>query len=127
MTICSTAKSKKKSKSFNKIESAKYLVYVVGNGNVNIEEFLKQEEIIVEKKTKKGISDVDIRKDIKNIEYVGKENEYDVFVMHLSAGSNANLKPETVLNAFDKMMAYKTDFCKVIRTNIYFENDINVF
>ena len=114
-------------KSFNKIESAKYLVYTIGNGDINVEDFLSLKEVVVEKKTKKGISDVDIRKDIKDIKYLGKDEEYDVFVMQLSAGSIANLKPETVLNAFCKFMGYKTDFYKVVRTNIYFENNINIF
>ena len=127
LKILDAKKLNESDKSFNKIESAKYLVYVIGNGNIDLGRFLSLNQIIVEKKTKKGISDVDIKKDIKNIEYLGKENDFDVFVMHLSAGSSANLKPETVLNAFEKFMEYKTEFFKVKRTNMYFENDINVF
>lgn len=111
----------------SKIDSAKYIVYVNGEGKIDVDKLLNMQVVEVEKKTKKGISDVDIRKDIRNIEYLGKEDEYDVFKMHLSAGSNSNLKPETVLLAMEKYLGYKSDYCKIKRINMYFENDINIF
>ncbi len=114
-------------KSFNKIDSAKYIVYTLGNGYKEIEKLLEMESIEVEKKTKKGISNVDIKKDIRNVKYVGCEEDYDVFIMHLSAGSNSNLKPETVLKAMELYLGYKVEFYKIKRINMYFENNINIF
>jgi radical SAM-linked protein len=127
LKIIEAKKLTESDKSFNKIDSAKYIVHTQGNGCREIEKLLEMESIEVEKKTKKGISNVDIRKDIRNIEYIGLEDEYDVFIMHLSAGSNSNLKPETVLKAMELYLGYKTEFYKVKRISMYFENSINIF
>jgi radical SAM-linked protein len=127
LKIIEAKKLTESDKSFNKIDSAKYIVHTQGNGCREIEKLLEMESIEVEKKTKKGISNVDIRKDIRNIEYIGLEDEYDVFIMHLSAGSNSNLKPETVLKEMELYLGYKTEFYKVKRISMYFENSINIF
>lgn len=111
----------------SKIASAKYLVFAQGIGDTSIETLLDKDDITVEKKTKKGISSVNIRPDILSLNYLGKDNEYDVFEMHLSAGSSANLKPETVLAAMDKYLGYSTKYFRIKRTNMYFENAINIF
>lgn len=127
LKIIDAKKLTEEDKSFNKIDSAKYIVHTTGTGCKEIEKLLELDCVEVEKKTKKGISNVDIKKDIRNVEYVGTEDEYDVFIMHLSAGSNSNLKPETVLKAMELYLGYKTEFYKVKRINMYFENDINIF
>ena len=117
-------------RALSKVMSAKYLVLCESEDAIDgkaIENLLENENITVEKKTKKGISDVDIRPDIISISYLGKDNLSDVFEMHLSAGSSANLKPETVLSAMEKYLGYKVGHTQVKRINMYFENCINIF
>lgn len=74
------------------------------------EEFLKQEQILVMKKTKKGERETDIRPWIYHLEVVCgekacKEKEEDAgtdrqIQMRVATGSAANLKPELVIQAY---------------------------
>ena len=59
--------------------------------------FLALSSMVVPKKTKSGIKDADIRCDIADIKL-----EDGCMSMLLSAGSNANLKPDVVIKAMNK-------------------------
>lgn len=86
-----------------------------------IAEFLAMENILIEKKTKSGIKETDIRPDIKNIKVTLGKIE-----MTLSAGSRANLKPEVVIAAMNKYIdGYHSGDCRYHRKQIY-DNDMNV-
>jgi len=86
-----------------------------------IADFLSMEQILIEKKTKSGIKETDIRPDIKDIKVTLGKIE-----MMLSAGSRANLKPEVVIAAMNKYIAgYNSGDCKYHRKQI-FDNDMNV-
>lgn len=62
-----------------------------------LSEFYKQEEIVMVKKTKKGEREVNLKPSI----YELKSFEGRIF-MKVSAGSQDNLKPELVMEAYDK-------------------------
>ena len=80
-----------------------------------IADFLSNKEILIEKKTKSGIKETDIRPDIKDIKLY-----LDRIEMTLSAGSRANLKPEVVVNAMNKYIAgYQSGECEYHRKAIY--------
>lgn len=80
-----------------------------------IADFLSNKEILIEKKTKSGIKETDIRPDIKDIKLF-----LDRIEMTLSAGSRANLKPEVVVNAMNKYIAgYQSGECEYHRKAIY--------
>ncbi len=64
-----------------------------------IESFLARENIICEKKTKKGTREIDIRPLIYQMEARGES-----IFLKLSGGSVNNLKPEMVLNAFSDFL-----------------------
>lgn len=81
----------------------------------SVAEFLENKEIIIDKKTKSGIKETDIRGDIKEITLDG---EY--IYMTLSAGSRANLKPETVIKAMEKYIdGYTSGDCDYHRLKIF--------
>lgn len=61
-----------------------------------IEAFMQKSEILVDKRTKSGIKNTDIRQDIFAL-----KQENGELVMELSAGNERNLKPETVLSAME--------------------------
>ncbi len=61
-----------------------------------LENTLKQNEIIVEKKTKKSLKEVDIRPDIFSLKDVST-GDMNKIQMIISTGSNRNLKPETLV------------------------------
>ncbi len=62
-----------------------------------LDEFMKRETVVTEKKTKSGIKPTDIRPDIKSL--VPKGNTIEAI---LSAGSRANLKPDVVIKAMNE-------------------------
>jgi len=91
---------------------ADYFVRGSGTGVKKIEETLAAEEIVIAKKTKKGVRDTDIRADIFEI----RAENGGVF-MRLSAGSERFLNPltvagllfenETTAAAFTRLELYK--------------------
>ncbi len=96
------------------LDIALYVVYPekVPDG---ISDFLLKNEILIEKKTKSGIKETDIRPDIKDIKVYLNRIE-----MTLSAGSRANLKPEVVVNAMNKYIpGYESGECEYHRKEIY--------
>lgn len=76
----------------------------ITNISEKLEEFLKQESIIILKKTKKSEKETDIRPFIYSCNY---ENEK--FVMQLSSGSANNLRPELVVEAFAKYAGFELE------------------
>lgn len=79
--------------------------------------FMAEEKLIVEKKTKSGIKDTDIRPDIKEIRLCGGHMD-----MVLSAGSDRNLKPDVVMRAMNKYISgYDSGDCEYHRVAIYDE------
>lgn len=75
-----------------------------------IDKFLSAEEILMEKKTKKGMKTVDIRKDIFDV-YIEKGQ----LIMVLSAGNTANLKPSAAVAAMESILGKTLGFCRYKR------------
>ena len=80
-----------KNKAASVVSVADYSVAAIGD----IEKILRAKEIIIAKKTKKGIKDTDIRADILNL-----REENNLTIMRLSAGSARFLNPMTVAELF---------------------------
>ncbi len=78
-----------------------------------IESFMALSEVIMDKKTKSGIKECDIREDIISVEWTP-----DALIMKLSAGSQANLKPDLVLHAIEKYTGFTADDFWCHRTHI---------
>lgn len=77
--------------------------------------FLSLGSLTVPKKTKSGIKDTDIRCDITDIKLEG-----DHLAMLLSAGSQANLKPDVVILAMNKYITgYNAGDVEYLRKAIY--------
>lgn len=73
--------------------------------------FLDKTEILTEKKTKSGIKMTDIRPDI-----FGAKLGEDRLLLRLAAGSQANLKPSTVMDAMaEHIEGYCPGFCRYTR------------
>ena len=86
----------------------------------DITDFLSMDKILIDKKTKSGIKETDIRADIKDIKI-----DSDRIEMTLSAGSRANLKPEVVINAMNKYIdGFTSGDCEYHRKKIY-ANDMS--
>lgn len=99
----------------------KHLTYCLYNVYCNLpsqkqlDDFLRLSEMVVPKKTKSGIKDTDIRSDITDIKL-----EDGFMTMLLSAGSQANLKPDVVIKAMNKYIdSYNSGECEFLRKTIY--------
>lgn len=80
-----------------------------------VDEFMTMTNVVIDKKTKSGIKDTDIRPDIIRIQLCG-----DHMDMVLSAGSDKNLKPDVVVKALNKYVPeYNSGDCEYHRLAIY--------
>ena len=80
--------------------------------NDKIQAFLKRESVVILKKTKRGLKNVDIRPDIISLETFG-----DTLRAVLTAGGQRSLKPDLLANAID------ISFYRHVRKEIY--KDVN--
>ncbi len=88
----------------------------------NIEILLKEEQLIVEKESKKGIKHLDIRPHIYSLNVVGCEGSKLTLDMLVSAGSRFNLKPEMVVDALRRTSGEDIHIVKIHRTGLFGEN-----
>lgn len=86
-------------------------------------EFLGREKIEIEKATKKkGINLVDIKLMIKLVE-IKIEEDYLIIIVVLPAGTQTNINPMLVTEAFSKLMGIDISSQKIERTKILCEDD----
>lgn len=107
------------------ISAARYEIGIRGletSSSEELEGLLKQtmaqELLIIPKKTKGGIKDVDIKPMIYNIS-AAKKGETPVISMLVSAGSKANLKPEQVIDAISRITGIKLECIWIKREKLY--------
>ena len=82
-----------------------------------LSEFFAQEKIITEKKTKKGISEVDLKPVIEIVEM------NDGFIrMRLPSGTQTNINANLVFEAFEKQYNIEIDTLNIKRTAVYCQN-----
>lgn len=92
-----------------------------------IEALKVKDDIVVSKKTKRSISNVDIKPWIYKLELTGNDGCNFEFSMILSVGGNFNLKVNSVFDAFVK---YVPDFVleesEIVREGLYKDNMIKI-
>ena len=109
--------------SFKKLNMASYICEIETSGvkSLDIEGFLEQEEIIVEKRSKSSVKDVDIKDDIKELSLLEKAENYFRLSVTVPAGNTYNLKPELVFTALAAYQGFELVFVKTHRTALYAE------
>ncbi len=101
----------------SRMKKLRYALYRVTPEHMppSVVKFMEMKEIVIDKKTKSGIKDTDIREDIAEIRPVG-----ECMDMVLSAGSEKNLKPDVVVRAMNKYIGgYDSGDCEYERLAIY--------
>lgn len=99
-----------------------YNVYCNLPTQKELDSFLSLSSMVVPKKTKSGIKETDIRGDITDIKL---SDGY--MTMLLSAGSNANLKPDVVIKAMNKYIpAFDAGDCEYLRKSIYTDDMVEI-
>jgi len=109
---------------FNKLASAFYTVEIECNMvKSEISEFFKKEDILIEKKTKKGIREIDIRPMIFDYE-VNEGNEKLILSLKVASGSNSSLNPSLVIKAMERYIdGFVCEYYKVTREYLISEDN----
>ncbi len=109
--------------SFKNLDEAGYICEIETKNlkDLDLKGFLNQDEIIVSKKTKSSVKDVDIKNDIKDLNLLEKSENYFKFSLRVPAGNTYNLKPELVFSALSAYQNFELIFVKVHRTSLYAE------
>lgn len=103
---------------FSEIAYADYEIKTEGNLTAEeIEKFLSMDEIPMDKKTKKGIKETDIKPDIFGISGNNK-----VYRATLKTGNQGNLKPMLLMDAIRKYASPEVGFCTYKRLCFKDEN-----
>lgn len=105
--------------------SFKIKIYCDKN-NINnlINEFLGQDEILQQKKTKSGIKTINLKDYIKNINIENLENMILIDII-LPAGNSQNINPQLILKSFEEYSQYKYHY-DICRCNLL-KADLNKF
>lgn len=103
-----------------KINKARYTVDIElkEDGDIDVEEFMKNNKILVMKKSKSGVKESDIRPYIYELEKISKSGRVVTLKMCLACGSEYNLKPDTVADAFSKYLGASIEFVSVHRNEL---------
>ena len=112
--------------SFKDVFKAEFLLKVYCNKNS--EDFLKYfslEEILTEKKTKKGIKEVDIKPMILSYDVKDSAENYVEIKLLLMAGNTVNLNPSLVLKAAENYIReLEIEYAQIIRLNLFTDKDV---
>lgn len=112
---------------FKAVDSAVYLVKVELKRELQVElsSFLSHDTIVVSKKSKSAVKDVDIKRDIRAVSIVHQEGRFIDFEVEVSAGGNYNLKPELVIAAMEKYIpGFEAEFVQVHRLQLLAKGDM---
>jgi len=98
------------------IEKSEYEIRISSDYE-KLSEFFAQDKIITEKKTKKGISEVDL-KPVLEI----SEMREGFIRMRLPSGTQTNINANLVFEAFEKQYGIEIDTLNIKRTAVYCQN-----
>jgi radical SAM-linked protein len=84
-------------------------------------DFLQRDSIIVEKKTKKGMSEIDLKPSVETSELVCDDSCVSFNVI-LPAGTQTNYNPSLLIDAFKNVINYPIDMVKICRNSIISDN-----
>lgn len=90
--------------------------------NKNIKRFLSQEEIVIEKQTKKGIKKINIKPAIINMSIKKCQGQILKFNLWLNIGQEGNLNPLYVVKAWLSNSGYNFDIKQICRDGLYIKD-----
>ncbi|MDE6091474.1 MAG: TIGR03936 family radical SAM-associated protein [Ruminococcus sp.] len=123
MGIISVAEQKLKITAIAKAEYSFSLVTDKPESLINdINSLINQEQIFIEKKTKKGIKTVDIKPDMEIVSCEVSGKSVDM-IMRLPAGTQTNYNPSLFFEALKNVSDMPFETAKIRRTGIFCENN----
>ena len=109
------------------IDSAVYIARFDSNKDIDINSFVTEESIIIEKKSKRGMKEVNIKDFIRSMKEIPSESSNYAVGMHLNAGNFSNIKPELVLSTLAQYCGAEFFNININREKIFFEDGKEVF
>ena len=109
------------------IDSALYEASFTTDGNADIEEYIAAPEVMIEKKSKRKINEVNIKDFVREIKPVSTDGTSHKLEMRLNAGNTSNLKPELVIKSIGDFCKVSISDIRIERKEIYFEDMTKVF
>lgn len=110
---------------FSLISSALYDITFKSETEFSIQGFFDEESVIIEKKSKRGMKEVNIKDFIKNISLSYHDGTSYGISAELCAGGKANLKPELLISAIEDFCKAKMHDIKIKREKIFFGQDLS--
>ena len=109
------------------IDSAIYTACFDSDREIDIDKFIAEESITIEKKSKRGMKEVNIKDFIRSMKVIHREGSMYAVEMHLNAGNFSNIKPELVISTLAQYS--DASFCNINinRDKIFFEDGKEVF
>lgn len=109
------------------IDSAVYVAQFDSDKDIDINSFVVDKSIIIEKKSKRGMKEVNIKDFIRDMKQIPSYSSNYAVQMHLNAGNFSNIKPELVLSTLAQYSDAKFSNININREKIFFENGKGVF
>ena len=107
---------------FRDIDTASYRVEIEMESETlpDIDAFMARKDILMDKRSKSGVKEVDIKADIWSLKVSHHNGMFCTLEMTTSAGNTFNLKPELVVAALAKYLPnWECVFMQVHRTGLY--------
>ncbi len=109
------------------IDSALYSALFTSDKPIDTAEYISAPEVMIEKKSKRKINEVNIKDFVRNIELVSEQGTRYELKLHLNAGNVSNLKPELVLKSMESFFGAVFTDIAIERKEIYFDDMTKVF
>lgn len=104
------------------IDSALYETSFSTDIAIDVNKYIEKDEIMIEKKSKRKINEVNIKDFIRNIEISESDGINHRLMLHINAGNFSNLKPELVIKSMEMFFGCKATDIKIERKEIYFDD-----
>jgi len=104
------------------IDSALYETTFSTDIPIDVNKYIEKDEIMIEKKSKRKVNEVNIKDFIRNIEIAESNGINHRLKLHINAGNFSNLKPELVIKSMEVFFGCKATDIKIERKEIYFDD-----
>lgn len=109
------------------IDSALYEADFVTDKEIDVQRYIDEKEIIIEKKSKRKIKEVNIKDFIRSVKIKSSDGKSHSLMLHINAGNFSNLKPELVVHSMEKYFGCTASNLRIERKEIYFDDMTRVF
>ncbi len=115
-------KRKENDPDFYDIEYARYSINFSADSTFDTEAFSKEDEFLIEKKSKRGMKEVNIFEFIKELKISGNADGTYFADAVISAGNKLNLKPDLLISALSSYYNMNIKDVYTERKEIFYEN-----